>query len=75
MDQNIENDAGSIDGLELANRVARGWPSTRILLMTGFAGADCKVMYPVLHKPFTPHVLAEHVLRICQSEREAAVAR
>ena len=56
---------GGMGGLELADLVVKKWPSTRIILMTGYASPNCRTAYPVLYKPFTPSILAEHIVRLC----------
>lgn len=52
---------GGMDGLELAELVEKTWPATTILLMTGYAGPGRSSNWPVLHKPFTPRTLTDHI--------------
>ena len=59
---------GQMDGLELADEIARSWPATNIILMTGYAGPGRTTARKVLHKPFTPSVLLQAVASHQQPE-------
>ena len=61
---------GGMDGLELAELVERTWPAMTILLMTGYAGPGRSSKWPVLHKPFTPRGLTDHIWRHCAAHFE-----
>lgn len=52
-----------MDGLELVRRVRDGYPSIKILYMTGFTDQQVEPGATVLQKPFKPEVLRKHVAR------------
>jgi CheY-like chemotaxis protein len=49
---------GSMDGTELAERVKGRWPSTHVVLTSGYSSAlletQAKVQEPILAKPYRP---------------------
>lgn len=61
-------------GLELASHVQANYPATRVLLMSGFAGAkrwetgDLLPAIGMLSKPFTPAHLREAIDRVMEGE-------
>lgn len=53
-----------IDGVTLATMLQEKHPACRILLISGGAGMDSAVPYPLLMKPFAPPVLTEQVRKL-----------
>src|SRR3954447_9998312 len=51
-------------GTELANRMARDWPTTPILLVSGQGGPATGYAGPFLPKPFSRERLVEAVVRL-----------
>ncbi len=53
---------GGPDGIELAQRVSRSWPGTKVLLMSGFSqDAALQNSWPFIAKPFTPGALLQKI--------------
>jgi CheY-like chemotaxis protein len=57
---------GSMDGTELAERVKGKWPSTRVVLTSGYSDAllesRAKLQEPVLAKPYRPLTVLATIL-------------
>ena len=64
---------GSLDGLELARRIAERWPSTRIVISSGHAChmARAESKYSFLAKPYAGPALVRQI----QETSQAALAR
>jgi two-component system cell cycle sensor histidine kinase/response regulator CckA len=52
-----------MDGFELVRRVRDGYPSIKVVYMTGFTDQPVEPGATVLQKPFEPDVLRKHVAR------------
>jgi CheY-like chemotaxis protein len=57
---------GSMDGTELAERVKGRWPSTHVVLTSGYSSAlletQAKMQQPVLAKPYRPLAVLAAIL-------------
>lgn len=65
-----------MSGIELANKVAKSYPTLKILLLTGHAFVDqdfSEMRFPILSKPFTPSVLLRTVQSLAGVDSSNAV--
>ncbi len=60
-----------MQGPQLVEEIQRAWPSTRAVLMSGYADVDLPPQFPFLRKPFTPQDLILAVKRALRRSAEA----